>query len=370
MPKNIVGNLLTKTGRTVFSLIKNSSRSAGLPPGTMMYTGKKKDEPVTIDLIDYDPEKVTEKTIEKMEESLQYTSGSTVTWVNVNGIHRTGIVEAAGRLFGLHPLTQEDIVNTNQRPKLEDFDDYHFLILKMITCTPDNAELKREQVSLVVAQNFVISFQEEKGDVFDPIRERIRQNLGRIRKMGNDYLAYCLLDAVVDHYFVVLENLGDTLEKLDAEVRQDPTDQALQDIHRVKRDLAILRKSVWPLREVVNSLVRGESKLIKKATALYLRDVYDHTIQVIETLESFRDMASGLLDLYMTMVSNRMNETMKVLTIIATIFIPLTFIAGIYGMNFEFMPELKLKWAYPVVWLVMGGLAAVMVIYFKRKKWL
>jgi magnesium transporter len=264
----------------------------------------------------------------------------------------------------------EDILHTDQRPKMEDFEDYIFIVTKMLFFDQEKRELKAEQLSLILGENYVVTFQERVGDVFEPIRERIRKGKGRVRKMQSDYLAYALIDAVVDHYFIVLEKIGETVESLEEELVTNPTPETLQAIHHLKRELIFLRKSVWPLRELISGLERGEASLIQEKTTVFLRDVYDHTIQVIDTVESLRDMVSGMLDVYLSSVSNRMNEVMKVLTIIATIFIPMTFIAGIYGMNFENMPELKWPWGYPLVWCVILAIGIVMLGYFKKKKWL
>jgi magnesium transporter len=231
-------------------------------------------------------------------------------------------------------------------------------------------EIEAEQVSLILGSNFVISFQEREGDVFTVIRDRIRTGKGRIRKAGADYLAYSLVDAIVDYYFVILEKLGEKIEGIEEELVTNPTPETLQTIHHLKRELIFLRKSVWPLREVISVLERGESALIQESTGIYLRDLYDHTIQVIDSIETFRDMVAGMLDIYLSSVSNKLNEVMKVLTIIATIFIPVTFIVGIYGMNFQYMPELGWRWGYPVVWLVIVVVVIAMVFYFRRKKWI
>ena len=293
-----------------------------------------------------------------------------MTWINIDGIHEVNIIEKIGKHFDLHPLIMEDIVNTEQRPKMEDFGHYVYVVLRMLYFDEEAHEVKGEQVSLILGENFVISFQEKEGDIFNPIRERIRNNKGRIRKMGADYLAYSLLDTIVDNYFTILEKLGDRIEEMEERLVSDPRPETLQEIHKLKREMIFLRKSVWPLREVINGLERGESSLVHKASRIYLRDVYDHTIQVIDTVETFRDMLSGMHDTYLSSISNRMNEIMKVLTIIATIFIPLTFIAGIYGMNFKFMPELEWRWAYFIVWLVIVIVAISMIFFFRRKKWL
>ena len=294
----------------------------------------------------------------------------TVTWVNVDGIHLLAETAAMGDCLELHPLVLEDVANTNQRPKAEDYGDYLYVVLKMLAYDDEANQTTSEQISLVLGPDYVVSFQERPGDVFGAIRERICSAKGRIRKMGADYLAYCLLDALVDNYFVVLEKIGDRIELLEDELVNDPIAGTLHEIHNLKREMIFLRKSVWPLREVIGALQRGESKLIQHSTGIYLRDVYDHTIQVIDTAETFRDMLSGMLDIYLSSVSNRMNEVMKVLTIIATIFIPLTFLAGVYGMNFKHMPELQWVWAYPALWLVMLAIALVMLLYFHRRKWL
>jgi magnesium transporter len=350
--------------------VKRTSKKAGLPPGTPVFVGEKRVKEVRISYIDYDEAKFEEKEVEDIVQCFPFKDTPTVTWINIDGIHEVDIIEKMGKHFEVHPLVLEDIVNTTQRPKLEDFGQYIVIILKMLYYDEKNNETKVEQVSLILGENFVISFQEREGDIFEPIRERIRKGKGRIRKMGADYLAYTLLDAVVDGYYFILEHLGGQIESLEDRVVSDPQPETSQEIHELKREMIFLRRSVWPLREVVNSLERGESPLIKKACRVFLRDVYDHTIQVIDTVETFRDMISGMHDTYLSSISNKMNEVMKVLTIIATIFIPLTFIAGIYGMNFEFMPELKWHGAYFAVWGVIVLVAVLMVIFFKRKRWL
>jgi len=351
-------------------LIKKTSKTAGLPPGTLIHIGEKKIEKVKITIIDYNETQFQEKKCDDVTECFSFKDKPTVTWINIDGIHQVEIIEKIGQAFDLHPLLLEDILNTEQRPKIEDFDNYLFIVLKMLYRDEKGNEIKAEQVSLILGPNFVISFQESEGDVFNAIRDRIRNSKGRIRKMGADYLAYSLLDAIVDSYFVVLEKFGEKMEEIEEELVTDPEPETLQDIHILKREMIYIRKSVWPLREVVNALERGESPLITSSTKVYLRDVYDHTIQVIDTVETFRDLLSGMLDLYLSSISNRMNEVMKVLTTIATIFIPLTFTAGLYGMNFINMPELKWYWGYPAAILSMVIVALLMVIYFRRKKWL
>jgi magnesium transporter len=350
--------------------IRRRSKKAGLPPGTLVHLGEKKVEKVHISYIDYDEKNIQEKHISKIEDCFPLNATPTVSWINIDGLHEVEILEKLGRQFELHPLMLEDILNTDQRPKFDDFDKHIFIVLKMLSFDEETQAVESEQISLVLGENFVISFQERVGDVFDPIRERIRNDKGRIRKMGPDYLMYALLDAIVDNYFLILEKLGDKIEGMEDELVGNPTQKTLQQIHYLKKEMIYLRRSVWPLRELISGMERTESSLIKKSTNAYLRDLYDHTIQVIDTVETFRDMVSGMLDTYLSSLSNRMNSIMKVLTIIATIFIPLTFVAGVYGMNFVYMPELKWRWGYPAVLLVMLIIVAAMLLYFKRKKWL
>lgn len=351
-------------------LIKRRSKKVGAPPGTLVYVGEKKVEKVRISYIDYDEQNFQEKQMSNIEECFPFKTTPTVTWINIDGLHEVKVTEKLGKQFELHPLILEDILHTEQRPKYEDFDKYIFIVLRMLSFNEEIQAVESEQVSLILGANFVISFQERTGDVFEPIRDRIRNAKGRIRKMGPDYLAYALTDAIVDSYFAILEKVGEKIESMEEELVSDPTEKTLQQIHTMKREMISLRRSIWPLREVISGVQRSESSVIKESTEIYLRDVYDHTIQIIDTIESFRDMVSGMLDIYLSSISNKMNTVMKVLTIIATIFIPLTFVAGIYGMNFEHMPELKWKWAYPGVWAIMLVITGVMLTYFRRKRWL
>jgi len=320
-------------------------------------------------VIKYDSADFQEKTVTDVKEACSFRNKSSVMWLNIDGVHQPEIIEQVGQSFGLHPLVAEDIASTGQRPKMEDFDDYIFIVLRMLRFDSAEDETKTEQMSIILGRDFVISFQEREGDVFDNIRERLKSNKGRIRKLGTDYLAYSLIDSIVDNYFVVLEKLGETIEDIEDRLVTNPTSETLKTIHDLKREVIFLRKSVWPLREVINRLERSESPLINKSTFVYLRDVYDHTIQIMDAVETFRDMLSGMLDIYLSSVSNRMNEVMKVLTVIATIFIPLTFVAGIYGMNFKYMPELEQTWSYPMILILMLVVALLMVVYFRRRKW-
>jgi magnesium transporter len=350
--------------------IKKSPKKAGQPPGTLMHVGEKKVDQPRITVIDYDESNLNEREVHSVEECFPFLKSSTTTWINIDGIHDVALIEKIGQQFGIHPLALEDILNTGHPPKMEDFDDFLLIIMKMLSYEEDKHEISSEQVSMLVGNNYVITFQEKIGDVFDPIRVRIRGGRPRLRGGGTDYLAYALIDVIVDNYFTVLEKVGDEIEDVEDELESDPDITTLHRIRGLKRETLFLRKSVWPLREMINGLEKLESELVKDSIVAYLRDVYDHTIQIIDTIETFRDILSGLLDVYMSAVSNRMNEVMKVLTIIATIFIPLTFLAGIYGMNFHYMPELSWKLGYPAVLVVMAAVAVFMLFFFKRKKWL
>lgn len=354
----------------MLGLIEKTSRKVGLPPGTLVHVGEKKSDEVKITIIDYDEAQFQEKEAKTIEECLPFKETPTVTWINIDGIHRMEVIEGIGKAFSLHPLLMEDVVNTEQRPKMEDFDDYVFVVLKMLSYDEKNNEIKAEQISLVLGTNLVISFQEREGDIFGPIRERIRNGRGRIRKMGADYLAYALIDAVVDSYFIMLDKLEEKMEDIEEELLVNLGPETLNAIHVLRRKMIFLRNQVWPLREVVAGLEKAESPLIHESTVIYLSDVYDHTIQVIETIEKFRDMLTGTVDIYLSMTSNKMNEVMKLLAIIATIFMPLTFIAGIYGVNFRYMPELECHWGYPAILFAMVATGIVMLVCFRRKKWL
>ena len=346
------------------------SKKVGLSPGSLVFVGKKKIEKTTIEIIDYDQTNIREEKATEIEECFAFKETSTVTWLNINGLHDTELIDKLGKHYDIHPLIIEDVLNTHQRPKIEILENYIFIVLKMLFYDEKKSKIEHEQISIILGATYVISLQEREGDVFDPLRERIRKANGRIRTMGTDYLAYALIDTIIDNYFLVLEKLGDNIEIYEKELMSEPKSDILREVYQLKKEILFLRKSLWPLREVVSELERSESPIIKKKTKVFLRDIYDHTIQVIDTIETYRDMVSGLLDLYLSSVSNRTNQVMKVLTIIATIFIPLTFIAGVYGMNFEFMPELKWAWAYFAVLVLMFAVAIGMLFYFRKNKWL
>jgi magnesium transporter len=352
-------------------LSRKRSKKAGLPPGTLIYTGEKDQEPIKITVMDYDEKHFVEHEIKNVEECFEYRDKSSVTWINIDGTHRVDIIESIGGHFGIHPLVLEDLMSVGQRPKMESYDNYAFIVLRMLIYNDQTNEISDEQLSLIIGHNFILSFQESgiDGDVFDPIRIRIRDGKGYIRKMKADYLAYILIDLVVDNYFSIVEKLEERTEQVEELLLADPTSHNLQEINLLKRKLIFVRKAFWPLREAIGILERGETDLFSQNTILYLRDVHDHIIQLIDTIDSLRDIISDMTSIYLSSISNKLNEVMKVLTIISTIFIPLTFLAGIYGMNFEFMPELKSRYGYPVLWGVMLTVGISMVTYFKRKKW-
>lgn len=349
---------------------KKSSRKAGLPPGSVLHIGDISPGEVSIDVVDYDKSKLREEKVTSIDDCFPLSQSPAVNWINIDGLNQVEIIEKLGQHLGLHPLVLEDIVHTGQRPKMEDYGDSLFLLIKMLSYDEGLGEINDEQVSVLLGSNWVVSLQERPGDVFEEVRQRIRHSKGKIRNMNSDYLAYSLIDAIVDNYFIILEKLAERVESLDEKLLSNPSPDELKEIHALKRELLFVRRSVWPLREAISALQRGESSLFEEQTLVYLRDVYDHTIQVIDTIEALRDTISGMLDIYLSSMSNRMNEVMKVLTIIATIFIPLTLVAGIYGMNFVSMPELQ--WSFGYYWALglMAVIAGAMIVYFRRKKWL
>jgi len=345
-------------------------RKVGLSPGSVVFVGEETTRPVTISVMDFNEEALDERRVDDVAEVLALRDTPTVSWINVDGIHDTDLIKTVGDHFGIHPLVQEDIAHADQRPKLEEYDDYLFLVIKMIRHDAATQTLRIENVSLLVGTNYVISFLEDPGDVFEPVRERIRGARGRIRRLGSDYMAYALIDIIVDHYFVVLEQFGETAEVIEDEVLEDASIETQEKINDLRRALISMRRAVWPVRELLGRLERLESPLVDAGTRPFLRDAYDHAVQVVDIVESLRDLVGGLTDLYMTSISNRMNEIMKVLTIIGTIFIPLTFIAGIYGMNFEYMPELSWQYGYFATWGVMILLGVLLLFYFRRREWI
>jgi magnesium transporter len=337
----------------------------------MVYIGDRQRSGVKISIMDYNEREFTEHETLAVEECFPYKNKPTVTWINVDNVSNLEVIEKIGCCFNIHPLTLEDLVNTEARPKIDDYGHYIFIILKMLLYDEKLGRGRTEQVSLIVGTNYVISFQEGfEGDVFDPVRDRIRKSRGHIRENGADYLCYSLIDIIVDNYFSILEKVGDQIEKIEESLLGEPGPSMLNEIHNLKREMLYLRKAVWPLREVINLIVRSESPLFKSVAILHMRDIYDHTIQVIDTVEVLREMVASMLDIYISSMSYRMSEVMKVLTIIATIFIPLTFIAGVYGMNFKNMPEIEWPLGYPFALTIMLVVGLSLLAFFKRRNWI
>ncbi|WP_372938482.1 magnesium/cobalt transporter CorA [Seonamhaeicola sp.] len=347
-----------------------SKKKLGQAPGSVVYTGERSKEKLFLEAFDFTKDNYTEKQLTNIEDCFEYKHTETITWINLNGLNHVNAIETLGKHFDIHHLALEDIVNISQRPKLDDHETYLFFVIKMLYYNDSN-HLVSEQVSLILGKNYVFSFQEAEGDVFDPIRDRIRNAKGRVRGMSSDYLLYTLIDAIVDHYFNIIEILGDKIEDLETDVFANKTRDDLSiRIQDLKREILRVRRAVFPLREIINKIEKNESNLIHEKTITYFKDIYDHLIQVTENIELHREIIGGLMGMYLTSISNKMNEVMKVLTIMASIFIPLTFIAGIYGMNFKYMPELEFKYGYFAIWGLMVIVFLVLLFYFKRKKWL
>lgn len=360
-------NQINKINRPPRSFVKK----AGLPPGSLLYTGTKNKELVNTTLIRFKGDFFEEQNISDLDNLLQKEEATINTWVNFDGIHNTAIIEKAGQLFDIHPLVLEDISHNIQRPKIEDYPNQLYIVLRNFQYNTKSLILHNEQLSIILGENYLLTFQENPITAFEDVKERLKKGGPRLRNSGTDYLAYAIMDAIVDNYFHILEKIGEEIETLEDQLLINPKKNDIQKIHQLRRDLIILRKSVWPLRELLNTLQRNENGIFKKTTVVFLRDVYDHTIQVIETIESYREMVIGMLDVYLSSLSNKMNEVMKVLTIIATVFIPLTFLAGVYGMNFINFPELKMNWMYPWgFWGITIITIGFMIWFFKRKRWI
>lgn len=350
-------------------LVKSRSQTRGLPPGSLVHIGEKKRETTIMELMEYGEDAFEQRELRLDDLPRLKGQETVVKWINVEGLHEVEILAKIGEVFNLHPLVLEDILNTDQRPKIEVYDQYIYISAKMLFYDIEASEFNIEQVSFILGSNYIISFSERDTDVFEPVIRRLQQGMSRIRKMGADYLAYCLLDVIVDDYFKVLEEFSDEIENVEDETVIRTTNKTLKTIHKLKRQVLFLHKAVWPLRDVLSALERGESPLIKDSTDLYIRDLYDHVVQIMDTTETLRDILSNTMEVYLSSASNRMNEVMKVLTIISTVFMPLSFIVGVYGMNIKNMPEMDWPYMYPVLWLVMVSIAAVMLYYFKKKKW-
>lgn len=342
----------------------------GIAPGTAIYTGEITGKEIGIKLFKYDKKECQEEELSPDFELEKYFQTDKIHWLNIEGLYNTKLIDRVCKYFDIHSLIIEDILNTQQRSKIDEHASYIFIVMKMLNYNLADKKIEQEQMSLLIAKGVVLSFQELPGDVFNPIRERIRQNKGKVRGSGADYLAYLLLDAVIDNYFLLLEQIGDSLEEIEVKVLTNPEKSLVSEIHQLRQWILLLRKSIWPLRDIVNGLQKSEGQVFDKSLSIYLRDLYDHSIEIMDIVETYRDMISSLMDLYLSTISNKMNEIMKVLTMISTIFIPLGFMAGIYGMNFKYMPELSWKYGYPVALAVMAILVVGFIIFFKKRKWI
>ena len=346
-------------------------KKPGLPPGSLVYTGEPGPQsPTRALMIDYDEHKVIERELSAAEECLPFKDTQTVTWIDVDSMSDSKLLENFGSVMGFHLLMLEDILNTDQRPKFEDYGNYIYIVVKMLDYNEARGEIDIEQLSLILGPNYVITFQERPGDFFDPLRERIRNSLGRIRKLRADYLAYAILDIIVDHYFVVLEKLGEKIEKLEDLVSNNPKPDTAAQIHALRREMIFVRRSTWPLREVITGLQRSESEMVRDLNSAYFRDLHDHSMQVTDAVDSFRDLLNGMLDAYYATLTNRTNAVLKVVALFSAIFMPLTFITGIFGMNFVHFPELEWRYGFQGSLILMGVVIAIMVSVFRWKKWL
>jgi magnesium transporter len=347
---------------------KRKRKKSGLPPGSLIYTGERKIANPNVTLLQYNESSLEEK--QQVGEEVVLPEDGNVTWYDIRGLHEIGLVEKIGGIFDIHPLVQEDILNIHQRPKFEEHTNGFFIVFQALSFDGKKLVVQFEQVSLFVGKNFLISFQEDASDLFTAVRERLASGRGRIRMRGPDYLAYALVDSVVDNYYLILDDIEEAIEKMEADILEGRASDIKSRIHKLKREMIGLRKSVAPLREAVNRFARAEHELISQESVIFLRDLHDHMVQVMDTIETSRDTLTGMQDLYLSELSYRMNNVMQVLTIIATIFIPLTFLAGVYGMNFDNMPELHWKYGYFAVWAIMVVIALGLIRYFRTKRWL
>ncbi|MFO1318981.1 MAG: magnesium/cobalt transporter CorA [Burkholderiales bacterium] len=351
-------------------MMKRRSGKSGLPPGSLVYVGERKSHGTRISVIDYDDRSVSERELADVGECLPFKDSHTVTWINVDEIGDPGLVEQFGRVLAFHPLMLEDILNTDQRAKVEDHGDYIYVVLKMLDWDDERHEIVSEQLSLVLGQHYVITLQERAGDFFDPLRKRIRDGVGRHRRQGADYLAYSLLDVIIDQYFLVLDRLGDRIEAADTGIMSRNSADTLRQIHQLKRDMLFVRKAVWPVKEVVASLRHLDTPLIARQTAPYLRDIQDHIVQVVEGIDTYQNLLSDILATYLSTIGNRTNAVMKVLAVFSAVFMPLTFITGIFGMNFHHMPPLEWSWGFTGTLMAMLAIGVILAIFFIRKRWI
>lgn len=354
----------------MFSEVRKRAKKAGRPPGVAAYTGNKKHRPIITYTV-YSPNDFHEIPNASLQDCFNEVKDDEIKWINVEGLSDIELMKELTRHFNVHPLTLEDILNIEQRPKVEEFETYMFVTIKVLLWQPKDNTFLTQQVSIILGENFILSFHELDTSLFDAIREKMRSSANQnIRKHGPDYLMYRMIDSIIDEYFVVMEGLSDEIEGVEEAIVANPNNAQAREIYELKRQILLLRKSVWPMREAISHLMHADNQLISKFTLIYIRDVYDHTVQAIDTLETFRDMLSGMLDMYLTSLTNRMNEIMKTLTIITTIFIPITAIASVYGMNFAHMPGTEWSWGYPLVLFIMIAIAGLMLVYFRKKKWI
>ncbi len=354
----------------MFNTLKRQRKKVGLPPGSLVYTGDQSDITPTLTLLSYTRDNIQEKHDKNLEECLTARIDNGITWLNIDGLQNIELIKQIGKNYNLHPLVLEDILNPVQRAKIEMFEHYVFIVMKIMIWHEKSKSFSVQQISLILGDHFVLTFQEKHCPLFDAIFNAIRSGQGRIREQNTDYLCYILMDTIVDQYFVILDQIGEQIEKTEKIIITDPTKKNIQSLYRLKRKMFFFRKVAWPVREIINHLLQAKVSFVGDFVLPYFRDVYDHIIQIIDTVETFRDMLSSMLDVYLSSLTNRINEVMKVLTIIATLFIPLTFIASIYGMNFKYMPELQWKWGYFTVLGVMALMVIGMLIYFRNKKWM
>lgn len=341
----------------------------GQSPGSLVFVGSRKVETVDMRVIDYEPASVTDQPLADIRDGMRFKDSDSVSWVNVNGLHNETLIGDIGKVFGIHPLVLEDILNTGQRPKLDEFDDYNFVVLKMVRFDRDENCILTEQLSMVFGKNVLLTFQEQPGDVFEPVWERIRWERSRLRTAGTDYLAYALMDTIVDHYISTIEMIGERIEDLEEDIFAGEDQAVMEKIHRYKRDILHIGRGIRPAKEAISKLARLDNGLVCDATLLFVKDLQDHVNQACEAVETYRDLLTDQLNLYNSVLANKMNDVMKILTIFAAVFIPLTFIAGIYGTNFEYLPELKYKYSYFIFWTVLVVTAGCLLYYFKRKRW-
>lgn len=349
---------------------RNRPKKPGTSPGSLILTGQKRVQKAKIEYFEFSQSHLKENVNSNADEILSIKDSDNNIWVNIDGLHETDLIQKIGSRYNIHPLNLEDILDVNSRPKIDEMDEYIFLSFKMLSWSAGTKKLSQEQLSIILGDRWVLSFQELPGDSFDPIRERLRSGKGRMRKMGVDYLAYALIDALVDYYFVIAEEIGERIDVIDKKVLDNPSPLLLKQIQTLKNELVKVRKAIWPLRDIISTLERNDSGLVRAETNVFLRDLHDHVIQLIETIETYRDLVGGLFDIYLSSQSNRTNEVIRLLTVITSVFIPLTFIVGVYGMNFKVFPELDWHYGYAMVWAAMIIIATGMLVFFRKRDWI